>query len=221
VSRACPSGSSEDMDVAAPMRRTWSACCACATRVQSTAVPASGLVEHADNEINFLLSTRFMASIVLFENHIFYSLGLGVLISSTECRMVSYMPTRSCPAINIDFEKTVCLLDSRHSARPNLRYPNSGQIAPPIFPSLSFRQRQSWRSTFATLRPFQALISSAKGASAATASTGPIALSIASGVAGTSSATGLPGLSECMASAIAANTEIASINGGSPTAFER
>ena len=71
VSRACPSGSSEDMDMAAPMRRTWSACCACATRVQSTAVPASGLVEHADNEINFLLSTRFMASIVLFENHYF------------------------------------------------------------------------------------------------------------------------------------------------------
>ena len=25
--------------------------------------------------------------------------------------MVSYMPTRSCPAINIDFEKTVCLFE--------------------------------------------------------------------------------------------------------------
>src|SRR4029077_13086225 len=43
---------------------------------------------------------------------------------------------------------------------------------------------------------------------------------IDSGVAGASSGTGLSGLSEWIASAIAAKTEIASISGGSPTALE-
>src|SRR5690606_13838163 len=47
------------------------------------------------------------------------------------------------------------------------------------------------------------------------------ALRMASGVAGASSGTCEPGASEWTASAIAANTEIASISGGSPTAFER
>src|SRR5205085_7690321 len=44
---------------------------------------------------------------------------------------------------------------------------------------------------------------------------------IDSGVAGASSGTGLSGLREWIASAMAANTEIASISGGSPTALER
>jgi hypothetical protein len=49
----------------------------------------------------------------------------------------------------------------------------------------------------------------------------PIARKIASGVAGASSGTGLPGARLWIASAMAAKTEIASISGGSPTAFER
>jgi hypothetical protein len=44
---------------------------------------------------------------------------------------------------------------------------------------------------------------------------------MASGVAGASSGTCDPGATEWIASAMAAKTEIASIRGGSPTAFER
>src|SRR5260370_15649047 len=51
--------------------------------------------------------------------------------------------------------------------------------------------------------------------------TKPMARKIASGVAGASSGTGHPGARLWIASAIAANTEIASISGGSPTAFDR
>src|SRR5258708_1133614 len=48
-----------------------------------------------------------------------------------------------------------------------------------------------------------------------------MARKIDSGVAGASSATGHPGARLWIASAIAANIEIASISGGSPTAFDR
>jgi hypothetical protein len=51
--------------------------------------------------------------------------------------------------------------------------------------------------------------------------TAPIARKIASGVAGASSGTGLSGARPWIASAMAEKTEIASISGGSPTAFER
>jgi hypothetical protein len=47
------------------------------------------------------------------------------------------------------------------------------------------------------------------------------AMRIASGVAGASNGTWRPGLSEWTASSTAQKTEIASISGGSPTAFER
>ena len=48
-----------------------------------------------------------------------------------------------------------------------------------------------------------------------------IARTIASGVAGASSAGTRPGFRPAMAFEIAENTDIASIRGGSPTAFER
>ena len=49
----------------------------------------------------------------------------------------------------------------------------------------------------------------------------PTARMIASGVAGESSGGNVPGFSDAIASVIAENTEIASISGGSPTAFDR
>ena len=51
--------------------------------------------------------------------------------------------------------------------------------------------------------------------------TNPMACKIDSGVAGASSRTGRPGARLWMASAMAANTEIANISGGSPTALDR
>ena len=112
---------------------------------------------------------------------------------------------RAGGANDADERRTAVPLNRFSDAGPNLRHCRPLHLIPPrrcVEGDIQTNQRPT------------------SGASAATASTGPTALRIASGVAGASRATGLPGLTECTASAMAANTEIPSISGGSPTAFE-